>query len=195
MTPRRPPLRAVASLFDSAQAMDFNQDHFALFGLPRAFRIDAAGLDTRYRELQSQIHPDRFAGAGEAERRLSLQWATRANEAYGTLRKPLARARYLLELEGHDIGAEHNTAMAPEFLIEQMEWREAAAEARAAGDHHELERLHGRLRQTMDERYAQLAEILDDRRDLAAGTELVRRLMFLEKLQHEIDDALAAFDD
>ena len=76
--------------------MDFNTDHFSLFELPPGFRLDAALLDRRYLEMQSRVHPDRFASAGEAERRLSLQWATRVNEAYQTLKKPLARAKYLL---------------------------------------------------------------------------------------------------
>ena len=61
--------------------MDFNADHFALFELPRAFRIDGNALDKRYREMLAAVHPDRFADAGDTERRLSLQWATRVNEA------------------------------------------------------------------------------------------------------------------
>ena len=76
--------------------MDFNVDHFTLFGLPRLFRLDVTALDARYRELAAQVHPDRFAQAGDAERRLSLQWATRVNEAYQTLNSPLKRAQYLL---------------------------------------------------------------------------------------------------
>lgn len=175
--------------------MDLNQDHFTLFGLARAFRLDTADLDRRYREIQGQIHPDRFANASDAEKRLSLQWATRANEAHGTLRQPLSRARYLLELAGHDLGAEHNTAMAPDFLMEQMEWREAVAEARGAGNHHELEHLHHRLQQSMAERYAEVAGLLDDSRDYEAAAERVRRLMFLEKLLQEIDDALADLEE
>ncbi len=86
--------------------MDFNADHFTLMGLPRAFRIDTAALDKRYRELQAEVHPDRFAHAGDAEKRLSLQWATKVNEAYQTLKKPLPRAKYLLHLADHDVGAD-----------------------------------------------------------------------------------------
>ncbi len=174
--------------------MDLTTDFFSLFQLPRAFRIDLVELDARYRDLQAQVHPDRFAHAGEAERRLSMQWATRANEGYQTLKKPLERARYLLHLAGHDLQAESNTAMAPEFLMEQMEWREAVLEARG-GDHHELERLHHRLRQDLRGRYEELAVLLDDRQDMEAATEQVRRLMFLEKLLLEIDDALASLED
>lgn len=175
--------------------MDFNADHFSLFSLPRNFRIDASALDSRYREVQAKVHPDKFAQAGDAERRLSLQWATRVNEAYQTLKKPLPRARYLLHLAGHDVGAENNTAMPVDFLIEQMEWREAVAEARLAREQHELEHLHHRLKQSMGEHYDELGVLLDDRHDETEAADRVRRLMFLEKLLYEIDDAIAALEE
>ena len=174
--------------------MDFNADHFALFGLPRHFRLDTVALDSRYRELAAQVHPDRFTQAGDVERRLSLQWATRVNEAYQTLKAPLSRAQYLLSLSGYDIGAENNTAMPPEFLMEQMEWREAVAEARQAREHGELEDLHHRVKQRMNSRYEQLAELLDDRHEQVTAADRVRRLMFLEKLLFDIDDAMAALE-
>jgi len=68
--------------------VDLSTDFFSLFHLPRAFRIDLAELDARYLEIQARVHPDRFAHAGEGERRLSMQWATRANEGYQTLKNP-----------------------------------------------------------------------------------------------------------
>ncbi|MFZ2855367.1 MAG: Fe-S protein assembly co-chaperone HscB [Rhodocyclaceae bacterium] len=175
--------------------MDFSDDHFALFELPRAFRLDAAALDARYREIQARVHPDKFAHAGDAEQRLSLQWATRINESYQTLKKPLPRAKYLLHLAGQDVGAENNTAMPTDFLIEQMEWREAVAEARAARQHHELEHLHHRLKHDIGERYGELAVLLDEQNDLAQAADRVRRLMFLDKLLFEIDDAIAAIEE
>ena len=175
--------------------MDFKADHFALFGLRQAFQVDLSELDSRYRDIQAQVHPDRFAHAGEVERRLSMQWATHANEAYQTLKKPLSRASYLLYLAGHDIQAENNTAMPADFLMEQMEWREAVMEARNGGDHHELERLHNRLRSEINGRYDELGHLLDDAGDHASATDRVRRLMFLEKLLYEIDDALASLEE
>jgi len=175
--------------------MDFKADHFALFGLNRAFRLDLSDLDSRYRDVQAQVHPDRFVNAGEGERRLSMQWATHANEAYQTLKKPLQRATYLLHLSGHDIQAESNTAMPADFLIDQMEWREAVMEARHGGDHHELEHLHNRLRGDITRRYEELGELLDAAGDHSLATDRVRRLLFLEKLLHEIDDALASLEE
>ncbi len=175
--------------------MDFKADHFDLFGLKKVFRLDLSDLDSRYRDLQAQVHPDRFAHAGEAERRLSMQWATHANEAYQTLKKPLGRATYLLHLAGHDIQAENNTAMPTDFLMEQMEWREAVMEARNGGDHHELEHLHNRLRTEINSRYEELAHLIDEAGDHLTATDRVRRLMFLEKLLYEIDDALASLEE
>ena len=174
--------------------MDFQADHYTLLGLPKSFRLDRPRLDERYREIAAQVHPDRFTQAGDAERRVSLQWTTRLNEAYQTLKNPLSRAQYLLALAGHDLGAEINTAMPSEFLMEQMEWREAVAEARLACEHGELEQLHHRVRQRMNVRYEQLAELLDDRHDYEQAADRTRRLMFLGKLLSDIDEAIAALE-
>src|SRR3954470_19436836 len=124
---------------------DFQRNHFELLGLPVAYTVDSTRLERCYRDLQTRVHPDKFAAATEAERRVAMQWATRANEAYRTLRDPLHRARYLLHLKGFDTGEESNTSMPPDFLMQQMEWREAAAEGRAEQDTRGLERLRGEL--------------------------------------------------
>ena len=108
--------------------MSLLQDHFALLGLPRRYRLDGTDLERRYRDVQSRVHPDKHAHLGDADRRQAMQWATQVNAAYQTLKNPLARGRYLLELAGHDPQVEHNTAMPTEFLVEQMELREAVAE-------------------------------------------------------------------
>jgi len=175
--------------------MDFAADHFSLFGMPAVFRIDPALLDRRYIELQAQVHPDRFASASAGARRLSQQWAARVNEAYQTLRKPLPRASYLLQLARHDLGDEKNTAMPVDFLVAQMEWREAVAEARAASDHHELEHLHHRLQRELESRQEKIATLLDEQHDLEQAADHVRRLMFEERLLSEIDEAIAACEE
>lgn len=175
--------------------MDFSSDHFSLFNLPPSFRLDTSVLDQRYREAQAQVHPDKYVQAGDAERRLSLQWATRVNEAYQTLKKPLSRAQYLLKIRNHPIDAENNAAMPSDFLMEQMEWREAVAEARTAREQDELEQLHSRVKQRMSARYEELGALLDDQQDYAKAADRVRRLMFLEKLLFDIDDAIAVLED
>ena len=110
------------------------------------------------------------------------------------MRRPLPRAQYLLNLVGHDVAAENNSAMPPEFLMEQMEWREAVAEAHAAHDTSELEALHHRVKQLMNERYDQLADSIDDQADYDHTADRLRRLMFLDRLLQEIDEGLAALD-
>ena len=110
--------------------MNLDSDDFELFGLPRRFALDRAELDARWRELQAEVHPDRFAAEGAAAQRVAMQWAVRVNEAYQRLKDPLKRAAYLCELRGAPIDAENNTAMPPDFLMQQMAWREALDEAR-----------------------------------------------------------------
>jgi molecular chaperone HscB len=168
--------------------INFQQNHFELFGLQPKFRLDLAKLEQAYRELQSRVHPDKFVHAGDAERRVSMQSATHVNEAYRTLKGQLARARYLLALHHMDVQSESNTAMSPEFLMEQMQWREAVEEAAAMPD--ELERLASRLGQEVQEHYVQLERQLDREGDYAPAVDSVRKLMFLERLREEISDAL-----
>jgi molecular chaperone HscB len=169
---------------------DFQRNHFELFGLPAAYAVDPARLEDGYRELQSRVHPDRFASGSDAERRVAMQWATRANEAYRTLRNPVERARYLLSLKGYDTEEESNTAMPPDFLMQQMEWREAVAEARAAGDARELRRLHASLADSRKDMLRMLELAIDTQSNFDAGCSLVRKLRFLDKLEEEIDEAL-----
>ncbi len=175
-------------------SIDFSHNYFELFGLAPCFSIDGEALERAYRELQSRVHPDRYAHLSDAEKRLSMQWATRVNEAYESLKKPLPRARYLLELRGHDVAHESNTAMSPAFLMDQMEWREAVEEARASADSDELEALRHRLMAHADTVLAEAGAALDDERDDGVAADAVRRLMFLDKLRHDIEDALESLD-
>jgi len=168
---------------------EFTKNYFELFGLPSAFRIDTARLESAYRRLQSQVHPDRFAAATDAEKRISMQWATRANEAYQTLKRPLSRARYLLALRGVDTQEETNTAMPADFLIAQMEWREAVSNARSKRDAAELGRLAGELRVSERMLLIDLEQHLDGDGNLPAAALEVRKLRFVEKLREEIADA------
>ena len=174
---------------------DFTRNHFELLGLPARHALDARELEQRYRELQTQVHPDKFAAGSDAERRVAMQWATRANEAYRTLRDPVARARYLLSLKGFDTGEESNTSMPPDFLMQQMEWREAVGEAREARDGAALGRLREELGAARGEMLRMLSRALDGDANYDAGCSLVRKLRFLEKLDAEIDDALELLHD
>ena len=172
--------------------IDFSKNHFELFGLPVSFQLDMTQLEQAYRQLQSQVHPDKHAHLGETEKRLALQWATQANHAYQTLRQPLARARYLLQLNGIDTQEETNTAMPADFLMEQMEWREAIGDAKATQDINELEALSHRLRHEVQQMQRIVAQLLDEQQAYAKAAELVRKLRFFEKLDTELGDAIEA---
>ncbi len=168
--------------------------HFELFGLQPAYALEAERLERAYRGIQSTIHPDRFAQAGDAARRASIEWSTRVNEAYRTLKDPVRRARYLLELQGVDLGMETNTAMPAEFLARQMELREALELAAAEKDAGALERQHAALRAERRELQDALAELIDAKRDYAGAATLTRKLMFLDRLDQEIDATLAEIE-
>jgi molecular chaperone HscB len=166
------------------------QNHFELFHLPQQFTVDMKALDQAYREVQNQVHPDKFASAPSAEKRVAMQWATRANEAYQTLKNPLRRAKYLCELHGVNLETESNTAMAPAFLMQQMEWREALDDARADKDLAALERLDDELGSAHRQQLDQIGAALDIQ-DFATAARGVRQLMFLDKFG---DEVAAAFD-
>ena len=169
--------------------------HFSLFGLPEHFEVDDDALNAAYRTVQSQAHPDRYAHAGNAERRVAMQWATRANEAYQTLRDPLKRATYLLHLRGVDVQAENNTAMPPAFLMQQMEWREALGDAKAERNVDALDDLLGMLRKEKRARYQALSGLLNGESSTAAAADAVRQLMFIEKIERDTAEAIDRLED
>lgn len=173
---------------------DFRQNHFDLFGLAHTFQIDIAQLEQQYHALQTLVHPDKSAHLPDAEQRLAMQRATLVNEAYQTLHNPLRRARYLLSLHGIGTQEETNTAMPPDFLLAQMEWREAIAEAQQARDVAALDELATRLRHETSELEDRLAVNIDTGKNYAAAAGLVRKLRFMEKLAEEIHAAYDAID-
>ena len=162
------------------------RSHFDLFGLAPAYALESEALERSYREMQSRVHPDRFAHAGDAERRASLQWTTRVNEAYRTLKDPVQRAKHLLELHGVDVAFETNTAMPGDFLAQQMELRESLEEAKDASA---LDALRRRLFKDKQSLEKAIAEAIDAKKDYAGAAGLVRKLQFLDKLDAEIDAA------
>lgn len=175
-------------------SFDFQQNHFDLFGLAQSFQIDIAQLEQQYRALQTLVHPDKSAHLPDVEQRLAMQRATLVNEAYQTLRNPLRRARYLLSLHGVDIQEENNTLMPPDFLMAQLEWREAVSEAQQACDAAALDGLEARLQRETRELESRLALKIDTDKNYAAAAELVRKLRFMEKLAEEIHAAYDAID-
>ena len=169
--------------------MNLSSTDFELFDTAQRFTQDRAALDARWRALQAEVHPDRFAAQGASAQRVAMQWAVRVNEAYQRLKDPLKRAAYLCELNGAPIEAENNTAMPPAFLMQQMEWREALDDAR------DLAAVSALLTQVDTHRRAALAQLeatLDHEHDYAAGAQQVRALMFVERFAADVDQRLEA---
>ena len=169
--------------------MKLDSDDFELFGTPRQHALDRAALDARWRALQAEVHPDRFAVDGAAAQRIAMQWAVRVNEAYQRLKDPLQRAAYLCELNGAAIEAENNTAMPKAFLMQQMEWREALDDARELPG---VEQLADDVAAHRRAALTQLEATLDQAHDYAAAAQQVRALMFVERFAHDVDQRLEA---
>ena len=160
---------------------------FELFGVPARFEQDAGLLQLRWKDLQRQAHPDRFAGQGQPTQRLALQYSARINEAYQRLRQPLSRAAYLCELHGAPIEAERNTTMPATFLHQQMQWRDMLEEASAAA---QVQALADEVQAVRLQTLARCAHLLDQQRDYGEAAAQVRALMFLDRFAATIDARL-----
>jgi len=167
--------------------MNLQSNDFEIFGLSPAFALDRQALDERWKDLQRQAHPDRHASADAATQRQAMQWSVRINEAYQRLKDPIKRAAYLCELNGAPIQAENNTAMPADFLMQQMEWREALEEAAGLDD---LERMADDVADARRQRLAQVQRSADEQRDFAAVAQQVRALMFVERFARDIENRL-----
>ncbi|MFT4243380.1 MAG: Fe-S protein assembly co-chaperone HscB [Acidovorax sp.] len=164
--------------------MNLHSDDFELFSLPRRFAQDRSAIDTRWKELQREAHPDRFAAQGAAAQRVAMQWSVRINEAYQRLKDPLQRAAYLCELHGAPIRAEDNTAMPAAFLMQQMEWREALEEAITVPA---LDALQDEVDAARARALSTLDWLFDEKGDYAAAVQQVRALMFIARFADDIE--------
>ncbi len=172
--------------------MRLDDDDFTLFGLPPRQAQDRAAIDARWRALQAEVHPDRFAAEGAAAQRVAMQWAVRVNEAYRRLKDPLARATLLCQLRGMPVRADDNTAMPADFLRQQMAWREALDEAETPAA---VEALDAEVRADETRRLAAVAQALDEHDDPATAAQQVRALMFLARMRQELTRRLDAYPD
>ena len=166
-----------------------DSDYFALFGLVRSFDLDAGELEHAWKRVALAVHPDKFATASAAERRVAMQWSSRANEAYRILRQPLSRARYLCELAGIDLQTETNTAMSPDFLMQQMQWHEQLDEISAAEDSAAKERFESELTEVLSDLIEQCAILLRVA-DYQGASIKIREWMFLEKMMSQVRTTL-----
>jgi molecular chaperone HscB len=167
--------------------VNLQSNDFELFGLTQKFSQDRAAIDARWKQLQAEAHPDKFAAQGAGAQRVAMQWSVRINEAYQRLKDPLKRASYLCELNGAPVNAEKNTAMPASFLMQQMEWREALDEARTAEDIDEIALQSGEY---MREQLLKIERAVDDQQNFKQAVEHVRALMFVERFAQEVDERL-----
>lgn len=179
-------------------AADLSTTHFDRFGLPQAFDVDLELLDRNYRELQRSVHPDRFVNASDRERRLSMQQATLINEGYQALKDPLKRGRYLLQLDGREFDDERNTTSDTEFLMEQMELREALADVRGSEDAFQalgqiMDRIAADIDRLVGELQKQFSKADADSLDGAADS--LTKMQFFRRLQEEAGEIEADLED
>ena len=163
--------------------MNLQSNDFELFDLPLRFAQERSAIDSRWKELQREAHPDRFAAQGAAAQRIAMQWSVRINEAYQRLKDPQRRAAYLCELHGVPIRAEDNTAMPAAFLMQQMEWREALEEAKTLA---EIDALEREVRQAQKAGLERCATLIDTQQDFAAAAQQVRTLMFIARFANDV---------
>lgn len=171
------------------------QNYFELFGLIHAFNIDLAMLEANFRKIQSEVHPDRFVAGTTSEKLHSMQTATLANEAYSTLKTPALRAAYLLALQGINATSETNTAMPADFLMQQMEWREALEDAKQAKDIKGLETLLAEMKAESKSLQTNLCDFFDNKHDISAATDTTRKLIFIDKVCADINKAIEQLEN
>ena len=158
--------------------------HFSLLNLEPVFNLNLDALEQNWRAASAQVHPDRFATASAAEKRIAMQWAANINQAYQVLKKPVSRAAYLCQLAGQDLEAENNTRMDPEFLMKQMQWREELDDAR--GNDSALAALRQEVLREQTTLENEIGSLLDESKDYSQAVDKVRQLMFLVKMQDEM---------
>ena len=164
--------------------MNLQSSDFELFDLKQKFSQDRAAIDARWKQLQQEAHPDKFAAQGASAQRIAMQWSVRINEAYQRLKDPVKRAAYLCELNGTPVNAENNTAMPASFLMQQIEWREALDEAKTTEN---TQKIALEANEYMREQLLNLEQSIDVKNDFKLAVEQVRSLMFVERFLSEVD--------
>ena len=171
--------------------ISLQSNDFELFGVPMGFALARESVDARWKELQREAHPDKFAAQGDAAQRLAMQWSVRINEAYQRLKDPVKRAAYLCELHGAPVQAENNTAMPAAFLMQQMAWREALDETHAEPA---LEALMAEVQSARAQCLTELARMIDEAGDYMQAVGQVRAMMFMDRfateVRHQLDKLL-----
>ena len=168
----------------TTQTMNLQSTDFELFNLPLTFAQDRVAIDARWKDLQREAHPDKFAAQGAAAQRIAMQWSVRINEAYQRLKDPVKRAAYLCELHQAPINAENNTAMPTAFLMQQMELREELDEAKTEEN---LDQIRLQANKISRNQLLKVEHLLDHAKDYTQAAQAVRALMFIERFSQDIE--------
>jgi len=173
-------------------------DPFETLGIEPRFDLDLPAVEQRHRDLSRALHPDRYAGAPAAERRLALGRAIDANEALRTVKDPIRRAEALLRRAGVPVGETNEPKPSGELLMEMMEAREDLAACARAKDLGKIARLAADMRARQDRTSQRLGRLLDAGKDdpqkIAAALPPLGELRYIRRFLDEasaIEDELA----
>ena len=173
----------------------FKQNYFEIFSIDVSTDLDISRLNEKNRELQQQVHPDRFATGTDVEKREAMQKTSLVNEAFNTLKDPVSRLQYMLSLKGVDMNAETDTTMDGAFLMEQMEFREDIANVRSQKNPLDvLDAMSADLNVKSADLISSFAEHYQQE-NLQKAREVVRKLQFLNKAQKEINQISEQLED
>jgi len=165
-------------------------DYFALFQLKPQFKIDRQALESAYLTVQQKVHPDMHAQASDSDKRVSMQLSALANSAYRTLMNPIQRGLYMCAKNGVDPQLETNTAMPAQFLMQQMEWREALDDVRDQPS--KLDDLYKEVELTRANLLKEVEVTIDGANDYELAAKQLRALLFIDKFSAELEDAISA---
>jgi molecular chaperone HscB len=165
-------------------------DYFALFQLKPQFKIDRQALESAYLTVQQKVHPDMHAQASDSDKRVSMQLSALANSAYRTLMNPIQRGLYMCAKNGVDPQLETNTAMPAQFLMQQMEWREALDDVR--GQPSKLDDLYKEVEKTRANLLKEVEATIDGANNYELAAKQLRALLFIDKFSTELEDAISA---
>ncbi|OFR94931.1 Fe-S protein assembly co-chaperone HscB [Neisseria sp. HMSC063B05] len=163
--------------------------YFNLFQLEPSFNIDTEALEQSYRALAARFHPDKFASASAFEQKQAVMMSSTINDAYRTLKNPIDRAAYLLKSQNIDADAPEHTSFSPEFLMQQMEWRETLMDVQIEQNHDAIRALDQEIQEVQSSLYQDLQQAFEQQ-DYESAAQWVRHGRFLNKLRNEIASIL-----
>jgi len=172
-------------------SIDAQQNYFAILGVQPSCEVDLEDLANRYRRLQQAVHPDKFLRECDRSQRLAQQQAALVNEAYRTVKSPLARVQYLLEMVGQN-QAQSETSKDVAFLMQQMELRQRLDQV--VGDLDALDELFKDVRESIME-YLDAFSVAWSAANWQEARNVIVKLQFASKLSSEIEDRQARLLD